>query len=440
MAVDVDDEPETTEGIARIVLATDRVPEALADPCAHSSACYHALVEHARVKLDPKTRKHRLIACAKCRAPVASSAWSGAVLQCAGCGHDETRVMSLEEASGGTTTVAYRDSAKPRRIEGAPLHVNLAADPPGRSSADLEYGAVIDLLLRQASADEDFAAFEWARVWSAATLAFMCAAAGDGLRARVALETALEVVHTPEYRALLRARLAQHAASLRATGLAKKWLEGAPRASVGAIDSEVRAARAMIAYAKEEHDEVVGMTGDTRAGEGFEGAATMLAIALNIDANSRIGRPRVADDIVRECTKRGLVAGVMGTMLAFRVSTAVIDRAVSRVRKRNAWVAAVMTGVPFVYAFAVYRFPFGRTAGATAVAVASSVALSWWAGDWALRGSTTVRAAKKIVEWGGGVACVALPLLWLTRTSPPPAPPPGPPASDVSPSGWSPDP
>jgi hypothetical protein len=405
--------------------------------------CYHAVVERARVRLDPKTSKHRMLACAKCRAPVASSAWSGAVvIHCDGCGHEETRDLTLDAPSAETRAVAYREPARPRHHEGAPLVLDLDATPPGHSTASLSEESLYALLERQPSASEDFVAAEWERVWYATWLSYILASRGELSRARAALESTLEVIHTPAYRTLLLARLAQHAASLGATGLAKKFLKARPRIAHVHLDSEVRAARALIAYAKNEFVLVLTLTGDETAGAGFSGPAALVAVALNMDANLRVARPQHARQICRECARQGLLPAILLTMHAFRVNDAVITRELRRVRVRNAAISATIAAAFFSFAALRYdHFAITRVTASAAIAVVASFAWSWWANLWALAGSKPVRVGKKVVEWVGSAACVALPLLWLMRTSPPPPDPPtAAPPTTVTPSDWSPDP
>lgn len=62
--------------------------------------------------------------------------------------------------------------------------------------------------------------------------------ASDPLRARMLLESALEAVTFPAYRALLLCHLAQHAAVLGATRLARRWLAEMPSVDVAEVASE----------------------------------------------------------------------------------------------------------------------------------------------------------------------------------------------------------
>jgi len=367
--------------------------------------------------VSPKTSKHRLLACAKCRAAVASSAWAGAVvLRCEACGHEETRDLSLDGPSiEQSRAVDYRKSANVPALEAEPRIVDLEVAPPGRNAAMLDDDAFHDLLCRKPEERDDFTALEWERTWFGAWLAFKHACVGRALEARVVLETALEVVHTPAYRALLLARLAQHSASIGAPALAKKWLKARPDVSFEALDSEVRAARAMIAYAKGEYEDVVHLTGDTRAGDGFAGSSAILAVALNIDANARIGRPLVAERIVRDCAKKGLLPATLIAMHAFHVNDGVVVKAARRSRMRSAWIAAAVATVFYVFVFVVYEYPLSRTAAGGAVATLAMGGLQWGTFTWELTGGKAVRAAKKLVVCAAALACLLLPAFWLAH-------------------------
>lgn len=187
-----------------------------------------------------------------------------------------------------------------------------------------------------------------------------------------------------------------------------------PDVALDPVDSEVRAARAMIAYAKGDYEDVVRLTGDTRAGDGFIGSSAILAIALNIDANARIGRPLVAERITRDCARKGLLQATLVSMHAFHVDDGVVVKAARRSRMRSAWFSAAVAAAVFAGAGA-YGYPLGRTAAAGAVATVAAGAFQWWVSSWAPIGSRPVRVAKKILEFAGSIACIALPMLWLTR-------------------------
>lgn len=385
--------------------------------------------------MDPRTSKHRLVACAKCRAPVEASGWSGTlVLRCTHCSHETMREMTLDRPSAERKEVAYRQSAR-HDTGDAPLVIDLEAAPPGRSASKLDDGVLYAALATDS---------EWDRVWVAVWLAFRYASLNMPLNARVTLETTLETVHTPAYRALLLAKLAQHAAALGARVLAKKWLKARPAVAMAEIDSEVRAARALMAYSKERYGDVVDLTGDRTAGAGFQGNSVLLAIALNVEANAQSGRRRVAEDIVRDCARKGLLPAVLVTMNAFRIGTAVVTRMFRRLRLRSAAISAAIAVAIFAYAAIGLHYPSERTLVAGAVAAIWSGALSWW---WMGRPTGSSRPAvarRKLAQWGSAALAVLVPMFWLTRVAPAPNVTPAPVDSsgsnDISPSGWSPDP
>lgn len=325
--------------------------------------------------------------------------------------------MSLDAPSMERAAAPYREPAKrSAAAASASVVLDLDAAPPGRSPANLDAEVFRDAL---ASSDE------WDRTWVAVWLAYRQASLRKPLDARVTLETALESVETPAYRALIFAKLAQHAASIGAPGLAKKWLKARPDAPFPEVESEVRAARALIAHAKDRVEDVIEMTGDTVAGKGFhQGSSMLIAIALNIAANGRVGRTRVAEAVAGDCARKGMLAGVIVTMHVFRISQEVIDNLVRRLRMRSAAIAGAVAAAFFVYAWVGLGYPLARTAVGGAVGVAWSAGFAWWSLSWSLAGTTRAgRARRKLLEWGGAAACVAIPMFWLTRASPPPPPP-----------------
>lgn len=59
--------------------------------------------------LDPKSFTTRILSCAKCHEPVATSAWSGTVtMRCGYCGHADTRELAVAQATEAGVS-AYRD-------------------------------------------------------------------------------------------------------------------------------------------------------------------------------------------------------------------------------------------------------------------------------------------------------------------------------------------
>lgn len=322
--------------------------------------------------------------------------------------------MSLEAPSARETEAPYRQSARRTAVVDTEVTVDLGKAPDGRKGSNLDASVFRDAL---GTSDE------WDRVWVAVWLAYQEAWAGKALEARVVLETALETVHTPAYRALLLARLAQHSASIGAPGLAKKFLKARPRLAIAEIESEVRAARALIAHAKGEMEDVIAMTGDRIAGDGYQGTSVILAVGLNIAANGRVGRTKIAETIATECARNGILDSVMATMQVFRISTAVITNAVRRIRIRSATTSAVIAAAVFAFAVFGLGYPLERTVIAGVVSMLWTAGFTWWSLTWKVRPSKASLARRKLAELAGTAVCIAIPMFWLVRTTPP-APPP----------------
>lgn len=301
-----------------------------------------------RTKLDPRSSKSRLLECSKCHEPVASSAWSGpATLRCGYCSFEDERELVLERAA---TRFArpYRDK-EPTRVRETKLSLNLADLLDGRTITDFD---IADLRAsRELSPIPaiDRADLEWPTVWMTYWWARRMGMAGDTLRARVTLETTLEGIATPAYRAILLANLAQHAAAIGATALAKKWLAACPDVAIAEVESEVRVARVMIAFSKGRFADVRRMTGDTLAGAGFAGAASHLAIGLNIAAHERLAEASLANAIWRDLIRKKFAPTILTVMQAYAIQSAEITRVLRAMRMKAAIGYAVFT-------FGVFKF------------------------------------------------------------------------------------
>ena len=281
--------------------------------------------------LDPTTTESRLLSCAKCHEAVASSGFSGRMLvRCGYCNFEEERDLTAP-AANATYREPGRALAKREKLE-----IDLEGKPPGLSVATTDAAALRTALAKRPMEEVDRAAVEWERAWIAIWLATRSAMDGDPLPARVALESALEVTTTPAYRALLCAHLAQHAASQQAVELANKWLALAPDVAVVEVESELRAARAMVALAEDDLDTAYVLTGGQIAGTGYRGHALFLAIALQLETLQRRGDFDGAAAVLRELQRKGQQSLVLLPMIAFRLGRSTLVRVDKQARTRDA--------------------------------------------------------------------------------------------------------
>lgn len=356
-------------------------------------------------RLDANTTIARILSCSACFEPVVTSGWSGRVVaRCGYCGFDDERELSLECAPpGGGGTTAYR--GRPRTAgAGTKIEFDLDVSIPGVDFATIDGATLRKSFARRALIDDEQPVVEFERVWIGVFLARKFARFGDPLRARMTLETTLEHTRTSGYRVILLAHLAQYAAAGGATTLAEKWLAACSGVDVAEVDSEVRAARAMIAFANGEDDEVIDLTGGTRAGSGYSGGlARQLAWALAIAARERSGNRRAADAIVEAVSTWNCLPSVTYTMLAHGIDPAPLTRVARRARLRAMAKSALLSGGLFLLA------PIARVAIVPAIEVAAliaitSAAIEGWTHDWPHR-TIAQKARRFAVRW-------ALPIGW----------------------------
>jgi hypothetical protein len=246
--------------------------------------------------LDLASTSTRILECSKCDEPVAGDRASGAVtFACSRCGASEVREIAPRR-------LAEVVAAKPGRLLRVDLDAPLDGLPRDAGTARL-VAAWRDAKAKVKAASEDErAAAELALLWLGATLGERRVAAGDHARARATLETVLESLTIPPYRAIALARLACLAAAGGAPALADRWLEACPRTlAVPEVSGEIRAAEAMVARARGDANEVLRVL---REGE-IVGAARGLAAALRADAHEANGDAALARAAWREATRGG---------------------------------------------------------------------------------------------------------------------------------------
>lgn len=359
-------------------------------------------------KLDPRTSKHRLLECSRCHEPVASSGWSGpVVLRCGHCAREDERELVLERDSAVASDVA---SDKPA----TKLTIDLEQNPQGYDVLTLDVEMWRAALRRWPSRDEDDAAFEWVRVWMAAWLSLKQYVAGDSLRARVTLETTLEATSIPAYRALLLARLAQHAAGQKAVVLAKKWLRACPSAPLVEVESEVRVARAMIALAKDDVRTALDLTGDMQAGAGCSTSSVGLSIAVNIVAHERQGNHAAADEIIADCARKAALPYVaLLTAMYGMDSTGIVRFRRAARRRAVAWTAAPASSITLA-AGALLDAGLPSTAAAAVVTGVAAAALRWRLFSW-VPPARYERVLGYVTTFGIPALCVVASVFWLAR-------------------------
>ena len=301
---------------------------------------------------DAGDSKHHLFWCRKCAAPVRSSGWRGPVtIACAACGFEEQRDIRLEKVAREEVAPAlYRDPAPaPVRAQQRVLTVDINTAPAGYDVTTIDIAKLQAAIAKKNDVPDERKAPEWRTTcefeaaWVAVWLALQLTLVGDPVAARIALETALDSIETLEYRALLLAHLAQHAAAQKAPRLAKRWLAACPKVKVATVDSEVRAARAMLALAQKDYWRVIDITGGSMAGRSFEGTSVFLAIAANVEASDRRGDIVVADAIMRDARKKNLMPSMALYIAAFDLAKGGLGRLNLWVQKRDATVSAIAT-------------------------------------------------------------------------------------------------
>ena len=342
------------------------------------------------------------------------------MLECGYCSFADERELSLEipdDAAGAGGP--YRDTKKKRARKNR-LSLDLSRALVGYPLGSFGMDQLRASWARQPMLEASLADVEWERVWMASWLALLFVKDGDPLRARVALEATLETTKTQPYRALLLAQLAQHAAFLGATDLAEKWLAACPKLPIAELDSEIEAARAMIAWTQGLVEEVREMTGGRLPGAGFSGGAIALAGALNLAAHDRLGDTMATDAAIADAAARNIF--VLGGihMAAFRLDCPRVKHLARRARIRSACVSAGTFAAALVTANALaYRCEWNVALGGAAAGAAIAAFFDWTTFLWRLGGGR-LRAKIDVVFL---TAWIVAGVLWLEQHRAPPSAP-----------------
>ena len=300
------------------------------------------------MKLIATTETQRLLECRKCREPAVSSAWSGRVIvHCDYCSFDDERELVLDRAVSADAPYRDKPLSEPRQT---PLELNVGKAVPGLPVKDINLAMWRAELVRSAPDAKGSETIEFMRLWMGTWLSERLYREGDRLRARVVLETTLESLTIPPYRAILMGRLAQQAVGLDAIDLAKRWLSAAPELAISEVESETKAAYAFIALKEKNYREALTLTGNLRAGAGFSLGALGLATAINVEAHERDGDLAAANSIMRSLQRMPTSLTVVSLPA---ISYGLATKAFTRLRRAtlrrqilaNALVSGVITAV-----------------------------------------------------------------------------------------------
>lgn len=286
---------------------------------------------------DPASTTLRILECTGCSQPVWAEPAGGRVtFHCGYCGLDDVRELSPLAAPAqieGTYRGA-RGSRRSRRVD-----VDLTRPPAGVPKAPTidKLRALIEAERKRiaevdAESDERTTC-EHRIVYCSAVASNQYRGKHDHVRARAVLESALEAVREPVYRAIVLGRLARLAAFEGAPDLTERWLAALPEARVAELDTDVRVARAAMARTKGDPKEVLDVLGPE---QGFVGASRNVAMALRADAYERLGDMREARRVYRR--------GSRGHAFAFGAAINTFELA-PRTRKRTIFVGVLAINI-----------------------------------------------------------------------------------------------
>jgi hypothetical protein len=224
----------------------------------------------------------------------------------------------------------------------------------------------------------------WERVWLAVWVSEILTTTAEHVRARMVLEMTLETTTLPAHRALLLARLAQHAAGLGAPRLGKKWLRACTPLQSESIRCEKTLARALIALANGKHVEACALTGDRDPGAGFTALTAGLAMVIHMEAMERRGRLDDASDVFQRIAKYKLLDHVLPAITAYGLGRSTIAR-VTRLSGRAQIVqSALLTAAVVGFIGMIRATLLGTVLGALGAGAAQALlltlarAIPWW--------------------------------------------------------------
>ena len=286
---------------------------------------------------DPTSTTLRILECAGCSQPVWAEPAGGRVtFHCGYCGLDDMRELS-SLAAPSQTEESYRGARGSRRSRR--IDVDLTRPPKGIPRAPT-IGALQKLTeserkrIAEIDAESDERSVcEHRLVYCSAALSNQYRIKHDHVRARAVLESALETVREPLYRAIVLGRLARLAAFDGAPQLTLRWLAALPEVRVAELDTDVRVARAAMARTRGDAKAVLEALGPE---QGFVGASRNVAMALRVDAYERLGDLREARRVYRR--------GSRGHAFAFGAAISTFELA-TRTRKRTIVVGVLALGI-----------------------------------------------------------------------------------------------
>ncbi|HRG99417.1 MAG TPA: hypothetical protein PLR99_24390 [Polyangiaceae bacterium] len=220
-------------------------------------------------------------------------------LVCDYCNATDRVARAGAPAPAEPEVTAYRGEG-PTARRPSPLSLDLGVPPSGltgREPAEAIRAAwKAEKKAAVADGDEDArAAWEHRLTWLASSASGHGVRARDAVGARAVLESALGLVRTPAYRALLLARLARLAVQANGLPLARAWLaQIAPRLRAPEVTTDVRVAEAFVARADGGPAAVLELLGQGDAVDAFSGPVRFLAVALRADAHEQLGEHAAA--------------------------------------------------------------------------------------------------------------------------------------------------
>lgn len=233
--------------------------------------------------------------CASCNEPVSGAiASDGATsLVCGYCGREDT-ISIVRPRGDGEAVTGYRGKAEGARGRGKALVLDLGRPHPRFSGRPTEEPIRAGWLAAKGTAPgDDRADHDYWLVWLATGTSAWAMRRKENVRARAVLETALDLVETPAYRALVLARLARLAATTKAPALARAWLAMAPSSRAPEVTTDLRVAEAFVAREEGGPRALLDTLGAADS-DAFTGQVRLLAFALRTDAHEKLGERALA--------------------------------------------------------------------------------------------------------------------------------------------------